>query len=76
MNGRALTATELAALAGVTPQTASGHLGKLRDGQLISCTVQGRHRYYSIASVEVACMLEGLMAVAVVGAQPRLRRSI
>jgi DNA-binding transcriptional ArsR family regulator len=72
MGGRALTATELAHVAGVSPQTTSGHLGKLNDGRLIACVKQGRHRYYRIATHKVAEMLEGIMAV-VADAPPRHR---
>lgn len=72
MTGQALTATELALAACVTPQTASGHLAKLLDGRLLGLTIQGRHRYYRLASLDVARMLEGLMAVAVDG-PPRHR---
>ena len=64
MDGRALTATELAAHAGVTPQTASGHLARLLDAGLIAMERQGRHRYHRLASAEVARMLEGMMQVA------------
>src|SRR6266576_6623022 len=46
MTGRALTATELAHEAGITPQTASSHLAKLEAGGLIEQEKQGRHRYY------------------------------
>jgi DNA-binding transcriptional ArsR family regulator len=60
MDGRALTARELADQAGVTPQTASGHLAKLRTAGLILVACQGRHRYHRLASAEVASMLEGL----------------
>lgn len=72
MSGRALTAGELVQAAGVSPQTTSGHLGKLTDGRLLSCVKQGRHRYYRIASPRVAEMLEGIMAV-VADAPPRHR---
>ncbi len=64
MDGRALTAKELAWLAGVAPQTASGHLAKLMDGGLLAVAVQGRHRYYRLAGPEVAQALEGLMVLA------------
>ena len=74
MGGQALTASELAFAAGVSPQTTSGHLGKLTDGRLIACVKQGRHRYYRIATQRVAEMLEGIMAV-VVDAPPRHRPS-
>ena len=50
MDGRALTAKELAYAAHVTPQTASGHLAKLADGGLLAAEKQGRHRYYRLAS--------------------------
>jgi DNA-binding transcriptional ArsR family regulator len=72
MGGRALTAGELVNAAGVTPQTTSGHLGKLAEGQLIACVKQGRHRYYRIATPRVAEMLESIMAV-VAEAPPRYR---
>jgi DNA-binding transcriptional ArsR family regulator len=72
MGGQALTAGELVQAAGVSPQTTSGHLGKLADGRLIACIKQGRHRYYRIATPRVAEMLEGIMAV-VADAPPRHR---
>ncbi|HET7881313.1 MAG TPA: helix-turn-helix transcriptional regulator [Acetobacteraceae bacterium] len=64
MDGRALTAKELAYAAHVTPQTASGHLAKLADGGLLAAEKQGRHRYFRLASPLVGHMLEGVMAVA------------
>lgn len=64
LDGRALTAAELAAHAGVTPQTASGHLAKLVSTGLVVMRPQGRHRYHSLASPEVAAMLEGMSGLA------------
>ena len=64
MDGRALTAKELAYAAHVTPQTASGHLAKLSAGGLLTGEKQGRHRYYRLASPLVGQMLEGVMAFA------------
>jgi DNA-binding transcriptional ArsR family regulator len=64
MDGRALTATELARAAGITPQTASGHLARLTDAGLLAMERQGRHRYHRIASSDVAHMLESIMSVA------------
>jgi DNA-binding transcriptional ArsR family regulator len=64
MDGRALTATELAYVARVSPQTASGHLAKLTAAGLLSITARGRYRYYRIASPLVGRMLEGILAVA------------
>jgi len=64
LDGRALTATELAAAAGVTRQTASAHLGKLLEARLLSVEAQGRHRYFRLADDEVAHALEALLGVA------------
>lgn len=64
MDGRALTASELAQAAGVTAQTASSHLAKLHDGGLIDQRKQGRHRYYQLSGPDVAQVLEGLMGLA------------
>ena len=61
---RALTATELAAVAGVTKQTMSAHLAKLLDAALIEVDQQGRHRYFRLANEDVARLLESLMGVA------------
>src|SRR3954447_17468893 len=63
MDGRALTAGELAGAAGVTPQTASSHLARLHEAGLLACTRQGRHSYFRLASAAVATMIESLMAV-------------
>jgi len=64
LSGRALTATELANEAGITPQTASSHLAKLQAGELVRPHSQGRHRYFALADPEIAAVLEGLMTVA------------
>lgn len=61
MDGRAHTASELAGVAGISPQTASSHLRRLLDGGILAVTVQGRHRYHRLASTEVADMLEGIL---------------
>src|SRR5260221_3981464 len=64
LDGRALTAGELAYAAGVSPQTTSGHLAKLTEARLLVPRKQGRHRYYRLATPAVGRMLEGIMAVA------------
>jgi DNA-binding transcriptional ArsR family regulator len=64
MDGRALTASELAAVAGITAQTASGHLARMTAAGLLSVQKQGRHRYHRIASSAVAHMMETIMQVA------------
>jgi len=64
MDGRALTASELARVAGVSPQTASGHLAKMTGAGLLRVEKQGRHRYHRVASEAVAQMIESIMRVA------------
>lgn len=64
MSGKALTATELAAEAGVTAQTASAHLARLEAGGLVTQARQGRHKYTRLASEDVAHLLETLMGFA------------
>jgi DNA-binding transcriptional ArsR family regulator len=64
MAGRALTASELARVAGITPQTASGHLARLATAGLLCVEKQGRHRYHRLASPDVARMIESIMQVA------------
>jgi DNA-binding transcriptional ArsR family regulator len=60
MDGRALTAGELAQASGVSPQTASSHLSKLIDGGLLAVASQGRHRYYRISGPDAAHLVETL----------------
>jgi DNA-binding transcriptional ArsR family regulator len=62
--GRALTATELSEIAGVTKQTMSAHLSQLLAGGLVLVDQQGRHRYFRLANEDVAQLLESLMGVA------------
>jgi DNA-binding transcriptional ArsR family regulator len=64
MDGRALTASELAAVAGVALPTASGHLAQLADARLIEPEKQGRHRYFRLSGPDVAAVIEGLMGLA------------
>jgi DNA-binding transcriptional ArsR family regulator len=67
MDGRALTAGELAWHAGVSAQTTSGHLAKLVEARLVTVLRQGRHRYHRLASPEVARAVEAVAALAVTG---------
>lgn len=73
IDGRALTASELALVAGVSKQTASAHLSKLLDGGLLEAEAQGRHRYFRLSGEEVAEALESLMGVAALYGAPRAR---
>ena len=75
MAGQALTATELAQVAGVTKQTVSTHLAKLLDAKLLAVASQGRHRYFRLADRDVAQLLESLMGVAYRAGAVRVRSS-
>ncbi len=63
MDGRMLTATELARAGNVSAQTGSRHLAQMVEAGLMSVEQRGRHRYHRLASGEVAKMLEGLMHI-------------
>ncbi len=73
MNGMALTATELAGVAGITAQTASTHLKKLESGGLLQQRKQGRHRYFSLSDDDVASVLENLAGLAAKKGHVRVR---
>jgi DNA-binding transcriptional ArsR family regulator len=75
MDGRARTSTELAAIAGVTPSTASVHLQRLRSTQLVKVLVQGKCRYYSLHGAEVASALERLSVLAGGSREPFVPRT-
>ncbi|PLC03768.1 transcriptional regulator [Variovorax sp. RO1] len=64
MDGHARTATELATVAEVAASTASAHLARLKEERLVEVLVQGKHRYFRLASDDVAAALESLMVVA------------
>jgi DNA-binding transcriptional ArsR family regulator len=70
MDGRALTATELALEGGVTASTASSHLSRLAADGIVTVARQGRHRYFRIAAPEVAAVLENLMSLTLRDAAP------
>ncbi|WP_018388692.1 helix-turn-helix transcriptional regulator [Ancylobacter sp. FA202] len=72
MGGPALTAGELARHAGVSAPTTSGHLAKLAAAGVVAARAQGRHRYYRLASREIAEVLHALMLAATLG-PPRHR---
>lgn len=64
LDGRARTGTELAIIGGVGASTASTHLARLIERQLVAVQAQGRHRYYSLKDGDVAAALEALTVVA------------
>jgi DNA-binding transcriptional ArsR family regulator len=63
-DGLARTSTELAAIADVTPSTASVHLQRLKACDLVKVVAQGKHRYYTLGGPHVAAALEALSVVA------------
>ncbi|GGM14504.1 transcriptional regulator [Dactylosporangium sucinum] len=62
LDGRAWTAGELAAHAGVARSTATEHLDRLTEGGLLAEERQGRHRYVRLADASVADLLEDMAA--------------
>lgn len=66
-------AGELAYCANISAQSASGHLAKLVRGGLLTCEEQGRHRYFRIASAEVASAIEAMASLGV-SSRPRSPR--
>ena len=70
IDGTTRPAGELAYAANVSAQSASTHLAKLVEGGLLAAEVQGRHRYFRLASAEVAGVIE---AMASLGASSRPR---
>jgi DNA-binding transcriptional ArsR family regulator len=80
MEGRALTAKELAYGARVEPATATQHLRRLQEGGLLSVRAQGRHKYFKLASTRVAELMELLMVLALdrngIAAGPRIEEPL
>ncbi|NNE99619.1 MAG: helix-turn-helix transcriptional regulator [Pyrinomonadaceae bacterium] len=64
LDGRAYTATELAVTADISPTSASNHLAKLLEANIVKVEIQGRHRYYSFTNEEVAYVVESLANLA------------
>lgn len=63
MSGKALTATELSIEAEITPQTASSHLTKLVEGELLIVRKQGRHKYFQLKNIQVAELIEQMLNI-------------
>ncbi len=76
MGGRRVPASDLARAAQISPATASEHLAKLVAGGLIQGRRHGRHRYYALASPEVARVVEGLLSLAPAEPLRSLRSSV
>ena len=63
MSGKALTATELAIEADIMPQTASSHLAKLVEGEMLVVRKQGRHKYFQLKSIQIAELIEQMLNI-------------
>src|ERR1700754_185077 len=73
LDGKALTAGELAREAGGRAPTARSRLAQLSEGGLVLAIAQGRHRYYRLSGPDVAEMLEKMMGVAARAGHMRTR---
>src|SRR5262245_47883829 len=71
MDGRSRTAKKLALDAGVTPQTASAHLKKLVEAEILACQANGRCKDFRIARAEVAHAVEALSVIGPYSLQKR-----
>jgi DNA-binding transcriptional ArsR family regulator len=70
IDGTTRPAGELAYAANISAQSASAHLARLVEGGLLDAEAQGRHRYFRVASAEVASLIEGIASL---GAATRSR---
>jgi DNA-binding transcriptional ArsR family regulator len=74
VDGTTRPAGELAYAANISAQSASAHLAKLVEGGLLAAQVQGRHRYFRIASAEVASAIQNMASLSV-ASRPRTPRA-
>ena len=72
MDGRALTATELAVAGEVSASTASSHLARMTDGGWLAMLKQGRHRHYRIADPAFAEIIERLQGANAIRRPPTI----
>ena len=64
MDGRALTVSELGAVAGLGKASASEHATRLLAAGLVRADRQGRHKYLRLVGSQVALLIETMMTVA------------
>ena len=76
IDGRALTANELARAGHVQPPTASRHLALLVENGLLVVEQRGRHRYHRLAGPAVAKAVEDIMQLAAVARPAAPRRVV
>lgn len=75
IDGTTRPAGELAYAANISAQSASAHLAKLVRGGLLAAQANGRHRYFRLASADVASTVEGMASLAA-GTRPRRPRPV
>jgi DNA-binding transcriptional ArsR family regulator len=76
MDGRARTVTELGAATGLAKASASEQVANLVAAGFLRAERQGRHKYLTLASPEIARLIETLMAVASQTAFPTPRKPL
>ena len=74
LDGRAYTASELSIVADISSTSASNHLSKLLEAEIVKVEIQGRHRYYSLLNNEVAYAIEGLANLANKGSGKNVKK--
>lgn len=70
LDGRAYTASELSAVADISASSASNHLAKLLEANIVKVEIQGRHRYYALANTEAAYAIEAMALLAKTDSMP------
>ena len=73
LDGKAHTATELAAFANISTSSASNHLSKLLDAEFLKVEIQGRHRYYGLANADVAYAVEALAQLSKISTREKIK---
>ena len=76
LDGRAYTASELAIAADISGTSASNHLAKLLDADLLKAEKQGRHRYFSFSKPEIAYVVESLATLSAPSSKKIERESV
>lgn len=72
LDGKAYTATELAAFADISTTSASNHLSKLLEADFLKVEVQGRHRYFTFSNADVAYAVEALAQLSKINTTEKL----
>jgi len=74
LDGRAYTATELSVVSEISPTSASNHLSKLLEADIVKVELQGKHRYYSFSKPDVAYAVESLANLVNNGSTNKLKK--